>query len=504
MPYAHDGSSGSSPPRAGGRGRPKSPPRRGRRGRPKNPSAGGETPTYNPSPPSYSGPAPSSSSSGNSAQSSAADLQQQYLAAQRAATAKAEAKAAAEKRAAEDEAAKKARAESVRQNSVTRQQAIAQFTLLDRFGRSRRVKLGNIERALATADKALMKSYKATSGQLVGARQDNEKAEGAASFANTTNRLRESGDLLGETSAMGAGESDTMRAQLQAVRNWDANQGEVGRSFFDTLRTVNSSITDLNNDTRTSRINVREQAYSDKEQVWANYYDRVADTWTQIYNIEGSNPNLGAKNTAKKGSAEYETPIQAYERRFKDAYKNAARAAGSAYKSPGISKALQNWNGNVRAQGARLTSANMAAAVRTPTLKKPEGATLRYVDAPRTPPREVTPLPGPGQGTRPPGWPGNGPRPVKPLPDQTRPGRPRTSDGPITPKPAPGLGRPTPGPVLPGPGLKQPGVIRAKPGTGLDPKLGPKPGGPKRPGPVISTPGAPRFGSQLLPKWEEE
>lgn len=410
MPYAIDGSSGTSKPskpkRQGGRTR-----------RQKNPTSGGTTPTYSGGGSSGGGlPAPSSSSS--SSTNSAASLQQQYLAAQKKAQDTAAAKAKAEQRAAEDAAATKARAESIRQNNVTRQQASAQFQLLDRFGRSRNIRLDNISKAMATADKALMKSYKATSGQLVGARSDNEKAESSASFANTTNRLRESGDLLSETSAMGAGESDTMRAQLQAVRNWDANQQEVGRSFFDTLRTVNSSITDLNNDTRTSRINVREQAYSDKEQVWSNYYDRVADTWTQIYNIEGSNANLGAKNTAKKGSAEYETPIQAYERKYKDAAKNAARAAGSSYKSPGISKALQNWEGTVQAQGAKLTSANMAAAVRTPTLKRPEGATLRYVEDPRS--SGVTPLPGPKL----PGGPKPG-RPILPLPVSQWPGGPR-------------------------------------------------------------------------------
>lgn len=387
MPYAHDGSSGVSKPS-----------RRGRRGRPKKPSTtGGTTPTYSggsSSSGSSIGTAAKSSSNSSSSANSASSLQQQYLAAQRKAQAKADAKAKAEQRAAEDKAAKKARDESIRQNKVTRAQADAQFRLLGKYDDARDLKLGNISRAMATADKALMKAYKATSGQLVGARSDNEKAEGSTSFGNTANRLRESGDLLAETSSMGAGESDTMRAQLQAVRNWDANQQEVNRSFFDTLRTVNSSITDLNNDTRTSRINLREQAYSDKEQVWSNYYDRMADTWTQIYNIEGSNANLGAKNTAKKGTAEYENPIQAYERKYGNAAKNAARAAGSGYKNPGISKALQNWTGTVKAKGAKLTNASMAAAVRTPMLKKPEGATLRYVDAPDRP---VTPLPGPGR-----------------------------------------------------------------------------------------------------------
>lgn len=428
MPYAHDGSSGVSKPK---------PKRRARRAaRPKRSTVGGTTPTYSaPRAPSGSSIGRASTSSGGSAKSSAASLQQQYLASQRKAQAKAEAKAKAQQRAADVKAAKKERGESIRQNKVTRQQATAQYRLLQKYDDSRDRKLGNIGRAMATADKALLKAYKATSGQLVGARGDNEKAQGAASFANVTNRLRESGDLLGETSSMGAGESDTMRAQLQAVRNWDANQNEVNRSFFDTLRTVNSSITDLNNDTRTSRINLREQAYSDKEQVWSNYYDRMADTWTQIYNIEGSNANLGAKNTAKKGSVERKIPIQAYKRKYGNAAKNAARAAGSAYKSPGISKALQNWSGTVKAQGAKLSNASMAAAVRAPRLKTPEGSTLRFLDPPAAP---VTALPGPA--SRPaPGAP-SGALPVKANPKSASALTATTAMQAVGDEAAPGIG----------------------------------------------------------------
>lgn len=481
MPYAHDGSSGGSTSRGGSKTSRKkrgSSSRTGRRStRPKNPTSGGTTPTYNGGS-SYGGAAPSSSSY-TSTQKSAADLQAEYLAAQRRQQQEAERKAAAEKRAAEVKQAKKERAESIRQNKVTRQQADAQFRLLQRFGRRRRLQLGNIDKALRTADSALLKSYKATSGQLAGARSDNEKAEASASFANTTNLQRESSDLQTQTAAVGAGESDTLRTQLQAIRNWDANQQEVGRSFFDTLRTVNSSITDLNNDTRTSRINLRQEANTDREQIWSNYYDRMADTWTTIYNIEGSNPNLGARNTAEKGSAEYENPIQAYERKYRLAHRNAARAAGSGYRAPAISKALQNWQGSVRAEGARLASSNLAAVVRPPRMKRPEGATLRYVDPPREDPTTVTPLPGPQLPGKPwgPGIPITGPKPVRPLPGKPVPvTRPRPDERP-TPKPAPDLSRPgSRAPKLPGPVIGKPS------------------------GPRVTMPGGPR----VLAAWEEE
>jgi len=406
-----------------------------------------------------------SGNTGTTSGPSAADLQRQAIAEQKAATARAEQKAAAKEREQKTEAAKKARAESIRQNKTTREQANAQFRLLGRFDNARDIKLGNIDQAMRTADAALMKSYRATSAQLTGARKDNEKAEGSSSFANTANRLREAGDLRTETAAVGAGESDTLRSQLQAVRNWDANQQDVNRSFFDTLRTVNSSITDLNNDTRTSRINLREQAYSDKEQVWSNFYNQMTDTLTQIYNIEGSNQNINARNTAKKGTPEYENPVQAYERKYKGAAKNAAKYAGKSWESPGISKALRNWQGEVRPQGARLSNSYLAGAPRIGPAKRPEGATLRYVDPP-------APAPAPA-----------GP-PVTSLPSLP------STTAPVTVT-RPGAGQsPAPRPTRPT------GIA-----TGTLPQL---PGG--RPEPELTTPRlpgpAPRGKTTILGKWE--
>lgn len=348
-----------------------------------------------PPPSSSRGPALQSSSSSSSPKTkTASQLQQDAFAEQRKAQKEAEARADAKQREAEVKAAKKARGESIRQNKVTREQANAQHRLLGRFDNARDIKIENIDDALSTADKALFKSYKATAGQLIGAREDNEKAEASASFTNSVNRRRESGDLMTESAAMGAGESDTLRTQLQAVRNWDSNQQDIVRSFFDTERTVNSSITDLTNDTRTSRINLREQASADKEQVWANYYNQMSDTWTQIYNIEGSNPNLGAKNRAEKGSPEGNNPIQAYNRKYGKAAWQAAAAAGRGYERPGIPKWLQNWEGIVQPEETRMNTSRLwQTGPMVAEMKRPEGSTLRYVD--QAPSRNFVPKPAP-------------------------------------------------------------------------------------------------------------
>ena len=61
---------------------------------------------------------------------------------------------------------------------------------------------------------------------------------------------------LAQAALQGAGETDTLRGQFMAVRNWDANQADVNRSYFDTTRSINSSLQDLNSDVRQQRVNL--------------------------------------------------------------------------------------------------------------------------------------------------------------------------------------------------------------------------------------------------------
>ena len=206
----------------------------------------------------------------------------------------------------------------------------------------------------------LLQSYGEKVGALDLTRKDNEKSESDASFANLGNRARESGDLLSEAAQQGAGETDTLRSQLMAVRNWDANQGEVNRSYFDTLRSTNSAITDLNADTRTAQVNMMGQLRSDQEQVWANYYNQRADAYTQLGNMM-ANPYSNAYS--KKGA--------------KSAYSGMAKAASSAWKNPGIGDAERNWQGSVQAEEGRQNFSDIRAAAAPKERKRPEGATLR-------------------------------------------------------------------------------------------------------------------------------
>lgn len=230
------------------------------------------------------------------------------------------------------------------------------------FAKARDQQLANIGTMYATQDADLLKGYSSRAEQLGLARTDNDKSEADASFANLANRARETQDILAQTAEQGAGESDTAKAQLMAIQNWDANQGEVNRSYFDTVRSVNNAVNDLNVDTRTARINLATQMLGDKQQAWANYQNQMVETATQAANLR-ANPY---SNAYKKNSGYY-----------KEITKNAEKV----WKNPGVDKAITAWEGAAQPEEGELNNTQMAAAATVQQPKKPTGASTGAIKA---------------------------------------------------------------------------------------------------------------------------
>lgn len=259
-----------------------------------------------------------------------------------------------------------ARSASRRQNEATRALADQQFGLIGAFGKQRDIKLDNIARAMERADKFLLDNYSTTLKSLEGNREDNEMAEADASFSNISNAVRERSSILEQAASQGAGETDLIRSQLQALRNYNANQGEVNRSFFDTLRSINNSVTSLNTDTSSNRMNIFNQAEADRESAWSNYSNQAADAWTQIGNIENSNTNIDSDSS------------EAYEKRYTQAAEEARKVTENSYKKKTPGDDWTNWSGKGAAENRELTSGNRAASINLGgKQKRPEGATLR-------------------------------------------------------------------------------------------------------------------------------
>ncbi len=230
------------------------------------------------------------------------------------------------------------------------------------FATARDQQLENIDTMYATQDADLLKGYSLRAEQLGLARTDNDKAEADASFANLANRARETQDILAQTAEQGAGESDTAKAQLMAIQNWDANQGEVNRSYFDTVRSVNNAVNDLNVDTRTARINLATQMLGDKQQAWANYQNQMVETATQVANLR-ANPY---SNAYKKNSG---------------AYKEIVDNAKKVWENPGVDKAITAWEGAAQPEEGKLNNTELGNVATVQQPKKPTGASTGAIKA---------------------------------------------------------------------------------------------------------------------------
>ena len=258
------------------------------------------------------------------------------------------------------------RSASQKQNDNTAALVDQQRKLIDAFATQRDKKLGNINNSFTTSDSLLMKNYGLAAEGLAGTRRQNEMAEGDASFSNISNAVRERQNIADQAASQGAGETDLLRSQLAAFRNYAANQGEVNRSFNDTLQSINNSLTSLNSDTSTSRTNLFNQREADREAAWANYANQTSDAWTQIANIENANTNTESDMTV------------GYNKKFTDAGAQAAAAVKNSYSRQAIPTGWNEWGGKQGTQERALTSSNRAAAISLGgPVRRPEGATLR-------------------------------------------------------------------------------------------------------------------------------
>lgn len=243
------------------------------------------------------------------------------------------------------------------------------------FQQALHIKLGNVERVYGEQKDVLLEGYHDRVQSLKGSVADNEKAHASQTVAAAQNRSRERQNALTEAMTQGAGESDAMQAQLMSLRNWGANQGEVQRTLFDTMRSINASLNDLNVDTKSALVNLRTQADADKEALYTNFYNQKSETYTQLGNVRGQQADyrdmaheMGVGPGGKAGAA-------------KSAFMHASNELGKAYRTPRLPKAIRNWDGRGDFKVERHTGTSMLAAAPSVDLgQRPEGATLRKWD----------------------------------------------------------------------------------------------------------------------------
>jgi hypothetical protein len=238
------------------------------------------------------------------------------------------------------------------------------------------IQLANIRIAENQADSVLVKGYRERVGSLKDVAVDNEKAASGQSNANLQNRAWERANALSEAALQGAGETDVLRAQGASLRNWNANQNEVNRSFYDTLTSVNSSLTDLTVDTRTARVNAANDANANRNQVWTDYYGNRSEVLTNLGNALGQQAEYYGLANEAVSSKKVQRRQRLASRRYGNYIERASRTSGMGWRSPGVKKALRNWQGADEFEG----DLNQEERFNTQTEiapKKPEGASLR-------------------------------------------------------------------------------------------------------------------------------
>lgn len=318
----------------------------------------------------------------------------------------------------------RARQEHLRQVRTLQQQVDSLRSVLNGgFRKALDIRLANIGLVQRQTDQSLRSEYTDRVGALAGAADDNAQAADSQTVANANNRSRERMNALSEAFANGAGESDVMRAQEASLRNWNANQADVNRSYFDTLRSVNSSLTDLTADTRTARINNVMQSNADREQQWTSFFNQRSEAYTQLGNTlgmqaeefslahagavsgdgsgkrhhhkgkdggmggggkplvgggpvtsPGINPgtHLGGRHGAAAGLGSYDSKNA----EARDAFMAAAHEQSRAWRNPGVGKNLMNWDGHADF-GSTVHNNQLSSMATTDPMVRPEGATLR-------------------------------------------------------------------------------------------------------------------------------
>lgn len=266
------------------------------------------------------------------------------------AQARAAAAAAAKKKAADKKAA-----------DATKRSVDALHGQLAALDKSKKQAIANIDKRLADGRALIDKAFNTLSGQLQVNLRDNEKSEHDQTYHNLANRGRERADMLQQAASQGAGETDNLRVQAMALRNWANNQLEVNRVFHDTQTNVNSEIKSLNMNTKQNMQNLYGQANVDRTSVYDDFYKGQADVWNQIFNIENS----------MHDNDQYKT-------QYGDAAKKAQTALGSKFKDPGAPTEVKDWTG-LATEEKLLNSGQWGLQdySQGQELKKPEGASLR-------------------------------------------------------------------------------------------------------------------------------
>ena len=247
--------------------------------------------------------------------------------------------------------------------------------LSQEFAKNRDINLGNVGQRLTENLGILKDDASKRGGQLEIAGDSTQTAAGQQENQSLSNMVRERADAMNMLLEQGMGETDQMRAMLMSARNMNANQNEGNRSYFDTMQSINQSITDLNVDTRSALANTFGEAEAERARIWENYYSKRQQGFTQLGNIRGQQADYYA-NAREMGVTPGKGKESAAQAGMKNNYEAAATEAGKAYKEKALPDWIKDWQGTAL-RDAKVQNTNLASAITIDKAEKAEGASLR-------------------------------------------------------------------------------------------------------------------------------
>jgi hypothetical protein len=254
-------------------------------------------------------------------------------------------------------------------------QAVAlQNALNGTFKQNLDSQLANVGQAIAAQMEILKSGHAQRSASFDRAAADTESAASGEQNQGLSNMVRERQDAMTAILEQGAGETDAARAMLMSARNWNANAAESNRAYFDSIRSVNEGLTDLNVDTRTGMANAFMSGEAEKGRLWQDYYNRMSETRTQLGNIRGQQGSYYAQ--AKEMGVDPGARAAEVQAEMAAQYNAATDEAGKVYAQQALPGEIKDWEGAALKKG-KQSNTNLAAATTIGPAQKAEGASLR-------------------------------------------------------------------------------------------------------------------------------
>lgn len=276
--------------------------------------------------------------------------------------------AAANAAAAEAKAKKAGKDQTAKENAATQSIIDTLLKTLGGYEQGRNTAFANADKTLQSTLAGILANYSNAMGDYEASAEANRQDEASKSAANVQNRARERMGNLAQVLSQGGGETDALRALLTVFQNYDANQLDVTRSFFDTERGINSQIAGANSQAETNRRSAWQQFQEARSQAENDYYKNYMDVWTNAQRTAAQNTNVDSDYSS------------AFNANFggKNAEEEAARYAGKQYQVESKDEDwYKNFEGRKEGQDTKTTSTSRAGTVTVRAPKAAEGATLR-------------------------------------------------------------------------------------------------------------------------------